>query len=113
MWGRHTQRQDMQSNPLAKRYKKNKLLHRNLLKPLEGVAITEVSLHFNQPLLSSSLTWAQYCPACKVPEWLMVAFKVNSLYRHACSAAEISSLKVSEQQFTLMLFFITASSKLS
>ena len=64
MWGPHTQREDTQSNPLAKFYKKIKLLHRGkheevLLKPLKRVATTDVSLHFNQPLLSSFLIWAQ------------------------------------------------------
>ena len=84
-----------------------------LLKPLKGAAIIAVSLHFNQPLLCSSLIWAQLWPTCGVPEWLMVAFKVNSLYRHTCLSAKIASLSVSEQQFTLMLFFIRAPLKLS
>ena len=48
----------------------------------------------------------------QVPEWLMVAFKMNSLYKHTCLSAEIDSLSVSEQQFTFMLFFITAPLKL-
>ena len=39
--------------------KKKKTYEEVLLKPLTGVAITEVLLHFNQPLLSSFLIWAQ------------------------------------------------------
>ena len=42
----------------------------------------------------------------------MVAFKENSLNRHTCSSAEIGSVSVSEQQYTLTLFFITAPLKL-
>ena len=49
----------------------------------------------------------------RVPEWLMVTFKVSSLYRHTYSLAEIGSLSVFEQQFTLMLFFITVPLRLS
>lgn len=36
----------------------------------------------------------------------MVAFEVNSLHRHTCLSAEIGTLSVLEQQFTLMLFLI-------
>ena len=55
----------MDSNPLAKLYTNLKycieenIYEEVLLKPMKGVAITDVSLHFNQPPLSSSLIWAQ------------------------------------------------------
>ena len=97
-------------NPPCKIIQKFKLLQRRkhevvLLKPLKGVATTDVSLHFNQPRLASSLIRVQQWPACRVPEWLTVVFKLNSLNRHTCSSAEIGSLSNYKQRFSFMLLF--------
>ena len=77
----------MGPNPPCDVIQKLKLLHRRKVK---CVAMTNVSLHFNQLWLSSCLIWAKYWPACRVPEWLMVAFKLNSLNRHTCLSLFLS-----------------------